>query len=116
MAAVLVDFLVAVVDGLPAPLDYRVDLGGSIHGLGQYAGRAKKRRELDIDIRVLDFGLAGEPELTAEEVLGRRWRVEGLRAAGDLDDALVAVASAPAGGRHSGTELIRVVEEGAAGR
>ena len=116
MPAVLVDFLVAVVNGLPAPLDYGVNLGGAVHGVGQYPGRAKKRGELDIDIRVFDFGLAGEPELTAEEFLGRRGCVEGLCAAGDLDDALVAMPSAFAGGGHSGAELVRVVEEGAAGR
>jgi len=81
VAAVLVDFLVAVVDGLSPPLDYRVDLSRAVDGLGQYAGRAKKRCELDIDIGVFDFGLAGEPELTAEEFLGWRWCVEGLRAA-----------------------------------
>ena len=98
--------------GLPAPLDYGVNLGEAVHGVGQYAGRAKKRCELDIDIGVFNFGLAGEPELSAEEFLGRRWRAEGLCAAGDLDDALVAVPRAFAGGGHSGAELIRVVEEG----
>ena len=116
MAAVLVDFLVAVRDGLPAPLDYGVNLSGAFDGLGKYSRCAEKWCKLDIDIGVFDFGLTGEPEFTTEEVLGRCWRVEGLRAACNFDDALVAVASASAGSGHAGAKLIRVVEESAAGR
>ena len=59
--------------------------------------------------------LAGEAVGIAQELLAGCRGVQCLHAVPDLDNALVAFAGSPAGGRHAHLEVIGVVENGLAG-
>ena len=102
----------AVVENLVAPAaDHRVQVHFLFQRLGEDLGLAPHGSEIDVDVGIVDDGLAGEAVLLAQESLGLGARPQRLHAAADLDDTLVAVAHAVAGRGHQNGELVGVVED-----
>ena len=93
----------------------RVEGDLAADGVGEDSGLAAQDGEFDVGAGVVDDGLAGETVVVAQEAFGVGGRAEGVHAAPYLDDALVALAGATAGGRDAHAEVVGVVEDGAAG-
>ena len=70
--------------------------------------------ELDVGVGIGYVCLAGQPVVVAKECFLVSGGVEGVFTLSDLDDALVALAAAIAGGGHSDAEGVRVLEDGLA--
>ena len=99
------------------PYETRQGLDGSVapDGLGQDPGTPAQQGKFDGGIGIQDPGLAGQPIVLSEELLGLRGGGQRLRAPDDLDDALVTLSAAAAGSGDPYLKVVGVVENGPAG-
>ena len=76
---------------------------------------ATKDLKLDVGVGFDNTCLTGKSVVVSEETLGVCGRRYGVRASSKLDDALVTLASAPAGGWDAQFESVSVIEYGLSG-